>query len=253
MTQVLPVWIGFDQREAEAADVCAMSIRRRASEAVHIRMLDERTLRYIGLFNRTWHAEGTQRIDDRDGRPFSTAFTFTRFMVPALQCYDGWALYCDCDFLFTADIAGLFALADPRFAVQVVKHDHVSRESLKMDGQRQTDYHRKNWSSAILWNCAHPSNKFLTVRAVNHESGQWLHAFGWLRDDEIGDLPPTWNWLAGVNEPLDEIPCAVHYTLGTPNMSGHEQTPLAQLWLNERLARRGLVGPLPTERLRAIG
>lgn len=252
MNDVLPVWIGFDQREAEAADVCAMSIKRRASKAVHIRMLDERTLRYIGLFDRTWHAEGAQKIDDRDGRPFSTSFTFTRFMVPALQCYEGWALYCDGDFLFTADLAGLFALADPKYAVQVVKHEHVPSEREKMDGQRQTIYPRKNWSSAILWNCAHPSNKFLTVHAVNHEPGQWLHGFGWLRDDEIGTLPETWNWLAGVNEPMDEIPCAVHFTLGVPNMPGYEKSPLAQLWFNERAARRCVSGPLPTERLRAI-
>jgi len=249
---VLPIWIGFDQREAEAADVCAASIRRRASKAVHIRMLDERALRYNGWYDRPWRVENGSRIDQRDQKPFSTDFAFTRFLVPALSLYAGWSLFCDGDFLFTADIAGLFALADERFAVQVVKHAHVPRETEKMDGQRQEKYHRKNWSSLILWNCSHPSNRFLTTHAVNYEPGQWLHAFGWLRDEEIGELPITWNWLAGVSEPIDEIPCGIHYTTGGPWFENCQDVPYGKLWLNEKGSRRGLSGPLPSERLRSI-
>lgn len=247
----LPIFIGFDQREAEAADVCARSIARRASTAVYIRKLDERALRYNGWYDRPWRIENGGKIDQRDGKPFSTDFAFTRFMVPALQLYQDWALFCDGDFLFTADIAGLFALADPKYAVQVVKHDHVPRETEKMDGQRQTKYHRKNWSSLILWNCAHSSNRLLTQHAVNYEPGQWLHAFGWLRDEEIGPLPLTWNWLSGVSKPLDDMPCGIHYTLGGPWFANCQDVPLAKIWLNEKASKRHAAGPTPTEYLRA--
>lgn len=251
MNDILNVFIGYDQREAEAWDVCRHSIARRSSKPVHFVKLDERALRYNGWYDRPWRMDGATKIDQRDGKPFSTDFAFSRFLVPALSLHQGWAAFCDGDFLFTADLAALFALADPSFAVQVVKHHHVASESSKMDGVAQTNYFRKNWSSLILWNCEHPSNKFLTTHAVNHEPGQWLHAFGWLRDEEIGELPVTWNWLSGVSEPIEEVPAGIHYTLGGPWFPNCQDVPYAKLWLNERLSRRGFSGPLPTERLRA--
>lgn len=253
-TDVLNVFIGFDQREPEAWDVCRHSIARRSSKAVHFVKLDERALRYNGWYNRPWRVDNETgcKIDQRDGKPFSTDFAFSRFLVPALSLYSGWALFCDCDFLFTADIAGLFSLADPQYAIRVVKHQHIPTEQEKMDGQRQEKYHRKNWSSLILWNCEHPSNRYLTTHAVNYEPGQWLHAFGWLRDEEIGEIPLTWNWLSGVSKPTEELPCAIHYTLGGPWMDNCRDVPLAEHWLKERDSRRAHGRPTPTERSRSI-
>ena len=66
-----------------------------------------------------------------------------------------------------------------------------------MDGQKQTIYPRKNWSSFILFNCSHPSNKKLSVELVNSETGAFLHQFKWLNDNEIGSLDERWNWLEG--------------------------------------------------------
>lgn len=255
MSEPLAVFIGYDQREEDAWNVCRLSMARRSSVPVHAVKLSERALRYNGWYDRPWKMEGAQKVDVRDGKPFSTDFAFTRFLVPALALYEGWALFCDCDFLFTADIARLFDLADENFAVQVVKHRHDPAETVKMDGVVQTRYHRKNWSSLILWNCAHPSNRFLTTQAVNHEPGQWLHAFGWLKDAEIGELPITWNWLSGVSEPLpgNAIPCGIHYTLGGPWFETCRDVPYADLWLAERQSRRAVeCGPRPTEQLRAL-
>jgi lipopolysaccharide biosynthesis glycosyltransferase len=253
MNDVLSIYIGYDQREDEAWEVCRKSLERRSTTALHVVKLEERALRYNGWYDRPWRIEGGQKVDDRDGKPFSTDFAFTRFLVPALALHQGWALFCDGDFLFTADIAGLFELADPRYAVQVVKHRHDPVETVKMDGVQQTKYHRKNWSSLILWNCEHPSNKLLTTAAVNHEPGQWLHAFGWLRDEEIGEIPLTWNWLSGVNEASDQLPCGIHYTLGIPTMRGCENFPYAANWMAERDSTRTARRPLPTEQLRALG
>lgn len=242
MSEVLDYYIGWDTRELRAYDVCRQSAIRHCAKPLHIVPLMERALRYIGLYDRPWEARDGQKYDIRDGKPFSTDFSFTRFLVAAMQQYQGWALYSDCDFLWTADLCDLFSLARDDYAVMCVKHDHVPTETEKMDGVKQTKYHRKNWSSLVLWNCAHPSNKFLTTQAVNHESGQWLHAFGWLRNDEIGALPMTWNWLAGVNHnwvPLDP-PKGIHFTLGTPDMAGHEKSPYAQRWLAEEARNRPL-------------
>ncbi len=229
------VYIGYDEREDDAFQVCRLSLARRTSQPLHIVKLDQAILRDIGMYDRPWHFEGVDRIDDRDGRPFSTDFTFSRFTVPSLMLFQGWALFCDCDFLFTEDIQALFDLADPQFAAMVVKHSHVPTETIKMDGVTQTRYHRKNWSSIILWNCAHKSNRVLTPELVNHKPGGWLHAFSWLRDEEIGEVPMHWNWLVGVdNWPLMGIPSGIHYTLGVPSMPGHETDPYADLWLEEQ-------------------
>jgi lipopolysaccharide biosynthesis glycosyltransferase len=248
------IYVGYDAREHEGWEVCRDSILRRSSMPVHIVPLEQNALRDAGMYRRRWYRNDRgQRIDSGDGRPFSTDFTFSRFLVPALSLYRGWALFCDCDFMFTADIAGLFAMADDRYAAMCVKHEHVPTEALKMDGEQQTRYRRKNWSSLVLWNCEHPSNRHLTLDCVNQMKGQWLHAFDWLSDDQIGALPRSWNWLAGCDEiPQGTVPCGIHFTLGIPTMAGHENAPYAELWRAERESHRAPYHPLPTELLRGI-
>lgn len=250
----LPVFIGYDPREDQAFDVCRLSLARRSSVPLHIVKLDARALRYNGLLSRPYTTlPGGQRIDDRDGKPFSTEFAFSRFLVPALCLYQGWALFCDCDFLFTADIAGLLAHADERYAALCVKREHVPHEASKMDGVAQQAYPRKNWSSLVLWNCAHRKNERVIGRkSVNTMPGAWLHGFSWLDDADIGELPPTWNWLAGVDAAPSEPPCGIHFTLGVPSMRGHENAPYADLWRAEIASGRGPCSPLPSERARAF-
>ena len=235
MTEPLPIFVGFDdQREPEAYDVCRASLLRHASAPLHIVKLDQAALRRSGWYRREWrHVEG-QRVDLGDLKPFSTDFAFTRFLVPALSLYQGWALFCDGDFLFTQDVARLFALADDRYAVMCVKHDHDPAETSKMGGIVQSRYHRKNWSSLVLWQCGHPSNAVLTGYMVNNFAGQWLHAFNWLNDDEIGGLPLEWNWLSGVSHALPSVPAGIHFTLGVPTLPGCADAPYADLWRAER-------------------
>lgn len=221
------IFIGFDSRESDAYRVCEKSILRFGHHC--ITPLKEIPLRLSGLYDRPYTVTGSQRYDTRDSKPFSTEFSFTRFLVPALNQYEGWALFCDCDFLFRADPAELFALRDDKYAVMCVKHEHQPTEAMKMDGQMQTVYFRKNWSSLVLWNCGHESNKKVTGKAVNFMPGGFLHAFKWLKDSEIGGLPEAWNWLEGHSSPTWE-PKAVHFTRGVPSMPGYENVPYADEW-----------------------
>ena len=150
----------------------------------------------------------------------STQFTYSRFLVPKLTNYEGWAVFCDCDFIFLADISNLFKNLDENKAVYCVKHDYTPKEKHKMDGQKQTIYPRKNWSSFILYNCSHPSTKQLTVEKVNNETGAYLHQFKWCEDDEIGSLDERWNWLEGWTSGHNkDEPYAVHFTRGGPWLS----------------------------------
>lgn len=236
MDDVLRIYIGWDQREDEAYQVCKTSIVRRTSAPVHITPLKVNDLVYRGVYKRSWtRNQKGQRIDSRDGKPFSTDFSFSRFLVPALQGYRGWAVFVDCDFLFRADIAELFAYAEQGRdkACFVVQHRHDPKELYKMDGQEQTRYRRKNWSSLILWNCAHPAHRALTVEAVNEKPGSWLHGFEWLKDEEIGSLPVEWNWLEGWSPP-DIKPKAVHYTRGGPWFDDYQNVEYAKDWTREK-------------------
>lgn len=220
----LRVYVGWDEREDIAYQVCRHSLLRHASIPVTVVPLRQNELRERGLYS-------------RPADPLAaTEFTYTRFLVPCLAGYEGWALYCDCDFLWRADVAALLALADSRYGAMCVHHDHRPSETTKMDGKTQTVYPRKNWSSLILYNCAHAATRRLTPEVVNQETGAYLHRFQWLRDEEIGALPETWNWLEGWNaRPLagQGHPNVIHYTRGGPWFDKWRSVDYADLWLSE--------------------
>lgn len=231
------VYVGYDPREHIASAVCCSSVRRRSQvPAVEIKLKDQLIRQ---LYRRPYERQGNQYIDGVSGKKFSTQFSFSRFLVPYLNSYSGWAVFCDCDFLFLASVDELFGLANEDFAVMVVKHQHDQLEPTKMDGVVQTPYGRKNWSSLVLWNCGHPANRAVTPGAVNREDGLWLHQFQWLRDDQIGALPMSWNYLVGVNtrEQCPEVKAA-HFTLGGPWFSGYEAVEFADEWRQEMLDYR---------------
>ncbi len=214
----MKAFIGYDIREDIAYQVCEYSLQAHTPD-IKIEALDLRELQDSGLYNRP-----------RD--PLSTTeFTYTRFLVPYLQEYRGWALFCDCDFLWLSDVDALWKQADDRYAVMVVKHDYRPPATIKMDNCRQTVYPRKNWSSMILWNCAHASNRALTPDLINTQSGQYLHRFQWLQDHEIGSIDKTWTWLVGwYQEPEDGDPRALHYTEGGPWFKRYRRCEYHKIW-----------------------
>ena len=57
----------------------------------------------------------------------STEFTFTRFLVPALANYKGWALFCDSDIVFLKDVKELFDFKYEDFTLV----DYVAEPNIK--------------------------------------------------------------------------------------------------------------------------
>ncbi|UUX48396.1 hypothetical protein NUH88_13335 [Nisaea acidiphila] len=219
----LRIFIGWDSREPIAYDVCVHSLERTSHGPLAIEPLKQDELRAQGLYS-------------RDIDPLaSTEFTYTRFLVPHLAGYEGWALFCDCDFLWTRDVADLFAAATDDKALICVQHDYRPTERTKMDGKVQTVYPRKNWSSMMLLNCGHPANAALTPDIVNRESGAFLHRFQWLDDSLIGGVDHTWNWLEGwYDKPADgNPPAAIHYTRGGPWFDEWQDVDYGDLWSAE--------------------
>ena len=192
-----------------------------------LNMLHLPTLQAIGFYNRpTKKLKNGGLWDVISDAPMSTEFAITRFLVPVLSGFSGWSGFCDSDFLFFSDIGKVFEKLDPKYAVYCVKHKYSPPTGTKMDGQTQTVYERKNWSSFMIFNCKHPANKYLTVENVNKDTGRDLHRFHWLKDEEIGALDESWNWLEG-HSSSEIIPDAVHFTRGTPDMEGYENVPYA--------------------------
>jgi lipopolysaccharide biosynthesis glycosyltransferase len=236
----LSIFIGFDSREAVTADVLSHSIKKRTDAKVDIQYLKHRELRKRGFFKRPWliESETGEFKDLIDNKPFSTEFSHTRFLVPALMKYKGWALFQDSDMLCLSDIKKLFALCDDKYAVMCVKHQHkVNGLTMKMDGRQQLSYHRKNWSSFVLFNCSHPSNKILTPAEVNSMKGSDLHSFAWLKDHEIGELPTTYNFIPGVSPKMPHssggMPDVIHYTEGGPWFDECKDGPYFGMWTHE--------------------
>lgn len=214
---MIPIFIGYDPRESVAYHVCSNSLLRHSSQPLALTPL---ALQNLGQYAESHH----------DG---SNQFIYSRFLVPHLMQYQGWALFMDGDMIVREDIEQLWSLRDETKAVMCVHHNYKTRAATKYLGARNENYPRKNWSSVVLWNCAHPKHRVLTPEFIQQATGAQLHRFTWLDDADIGALPIEWNWLPdefGANEQAKLL----HWTLGTPCFKDYAHSPMAQEWHAER-------------------
>jgi lipopolysaccharide biosynthesis glycosyltransferase len=214
----IPIFIGYDPREAIAYHVCANSIIRHASQPVAIIPL---ALNLFQDYTET-HTDG------------SNQFIYSRFLVPHLMRFTGWAIFIDGDMIVRGDIAELWNLRESDKDVMVVKHDYKTRMTEKYLGAKNEDYPRKNWSSVILWNCANHPIQRLTPEFIEKSTGAELHRFSWIDDDRIGELPPEWNWLPDEYGPNPDAKL-LHYTLGAPCFHEFATTNMSDEWHRERM------------------
>lgn len=215
---MINIFIGYDPRESIAYHTCVNSIIRHASKPVSITPLALTTMKDYN----EQHTDG------------SNQFIYSRFLVPHLMNYNGWALFIDGDMLLRDDIHKLWELRDESKAVMVVKHNYQTTSPVKYLGSKNENYPMKNWSSVILWNCNHPLNKSVTPEFVQNASGATVHRFTWLTENDIGELPIEWNWLPDEFGENDNAKL-LHYTLGTPCFHDFALTPMANEWHRERL------------------
>jgi lipopolysaccharide biosynthesis glycosyltransferase len=213
---MINIFVGYDPKESVAYHVCTNSIIRTSSSLISIKPL---ALNLISSYKET-HTDG------------SNDFTYTRFLVPYLMNYTGWAIFIDGDMILKNDITELWNMRDESKAVMVVKHDYKTKLNKKYFNSYNENYPRKNWSSVILWNCKHPANLAITSSFVENATGEYLHRFKWLEDHLIGELPIEWNWLP---DELGENTDAklLHYTLGIPCFKEFEDTPQSNEWRSE--------------------
>jgi hypothetical protein len=234
------VYMGFDPREKIAYDVAEFSLHRRTTTPYNVVPLKASDLARDGHLWRTVAVQNGQMWDVISEAPMSTEFAISRFLTPILhrQAYgkEGWALFVDCDVLFLEDLDRLFDLCDDRYAVMCVQHEYTPKPGVKMDKQQNPIYSRKNWSSVMLFNCAHASNDLLTTDVVNSVPGRDLHRFFWLEDGDIGTLPKEWNSLIGEKGYDIDTAKIAHYTLGGPWLGNKIDDKADKVWLDERWA-----------------
>lgn len=208
---MIPIYVGFDQREAVAYHTFCQSVLEKSSVPVSFTPLALNTL-------------CTYKETHTDG---SNAFIYSRFLVPYLNRYEGWAIFADGDMICDADIKELWDMRDPSYAVMVVKHDYKTKHPTKYLGNKNEDYPRKNWSSVILWNCGHKDNLVLTPNYIEGASGRMLHRFEHLEDRKIGELPQEWNKLVLEQPGYAKL---YHYTIGTPCFEEYAKCDKADKW-----------------------
>lgn len=219
----LQIFVGWDPREDIAWRVCRHSILSRTNpDLISVQPLVQRELRQNGLY--------TRPVDLKA----STEFSLTRFLTPALAGSEGFAIFMDCDFLLQTDIIEVLNEVDPSNAVSVVQHDYTPTPGIKMDGQIQYAYPRKNWSSFIVFNLKHPAVRALTADVVNRSEPAYLHRFAWVDDKAIGALNRDWNFLVGwYPVAASKKPRALHYTNGGPWFENYADCDYADAWRAE--------------------
>jgi len=218
MSDIIPIFIGYDPREAIAFHVCANSIIRQASQPVSIIPL---ALNLLQDYTET-HTDG------------SNQFIYSRFLVPHLSRFSGQAIFIDGDMIVRGDIAELWNLRELDKDVQVVKHDYKTKMTEKYLGSKNEDYPRKNWSSVMIFNCGSYPTRKLTPEYIQKSTGAHLHRFEWADDERIGELPIEWNWLPDEFGPNPDAKL-LHYTLGTPSFHEFATTPMGDEWHRERI------------------
>ena len=217
------VYIGYDDRERVGYHVCASSILRRTSLDVAFHPV--RGHKVVG----------------------STQFNPGRFDIARRNGYRGWALWCEADMLFRADVEELLAYADPRFDVLVVPHDYRTKFPTKFLGQPNPDYPRKNQSSLMLINCMGAAWQRL-AEGKSYKFGaplSWtleeMHRFAFIDEERIGELPMAWNHIVMEYGPNPAAKVA-HFSIGLPIWPEYADCEFADEWRAEREAMLAFEG-----------
>jgi hypothetical protein len=213
------VFIGYDAKEEKNYQTCVYSIRKHTRFQLEIIPLVQKNLRDTKIYNRP--------ADERA----SNEFSITRFLTPYLAGHKGHAVFMDCDMIITRSIIEVLDYANNDHALTCVKHDYIPKENSKFLGQKQEAYPRKNWSSFVMWNCGHELTRQLTPELVDTAAPSFLHRFEHFPNESIGAFPMEFNWLVGEYGIMkDKIPFNLHYTLGSPQFEGYEETEYADVW-----------------------
>lgn len=254
--QTYHIFVGYDEREHEVFQVCKHTLEKYSSVPIKVHKLHHKPLRDMGLLTREWKIDSRgQYIDLVDGRPFSTQFTFSRFLLPEIwksindPNKSPLVMFVDCDFVYLKDIGLMFQKIEDqknrfgtRHAVYCVQHDYKPDNTVKMDGIEQSKYNKKLWAAMMVFDMDHAKNHLLDSETVNTATGRDLMQMFWVDDNtEIGRIAEEWHFIPSHSERNTNDIAAIHYTEGGPWFPNYRTCKYGNLWFkayNEYLASK---------------
>jgi hypothetical protein len=252
------VFVGVDESQLLAAEVLEHTIRQHASGPVEVTPMT--------------HVKAPMPKDKRN-RP-RTAFSFSRFAIPALCGYEGRALYVDADMQVFDDLAGLWRIPFDGAKVLCTNQPEPP-EKWRGSGH----FHPGRQMSVMMLDCgAIDWDVTEIVRGLDegrYTYEQLMFEMCLLPPEQVTDgLPPEWNHLEHFEPGSTKL---LHYTIVPTQPWKNDENPLRGIWeesfvraweegaiepeLLDRQIRKGhvkkslrsLVSPLPEAAPRAPG
>ncbi len=230
------IFVGYDAKENIPYQVLSYMLHQVSGVDVKVVPLVTNELRKVGLYTRkeTVCPHTGQRLDvaNEITVPFSTDFSFTRFLVPTISHIlglQGWVLFMDCDFMSVGPLTNLYTQLQTKFKdskLALVKHDFTPTTTSKMDGVTQLPYSCKLWSSFMCFNMDSEVHKLIPYTQVNSLTGKQLHQFFWYEEpiNDIVALPESYNFVPGHSDASKDTPILVHFTEKAPWFHGANKT-----------------------------
>jgi hypothetical protein len=170
-------------------------------------------------------------------RPYAnqnTEFTYSRFLIPYLENYEGYSIFVDDDFIFTKNLLSMFYWLHPDNAVACIQYPQYKHDETKFNGAVNIDYPCKLWSSMMIFNNGHEDCKKLTPEVVNTWTGAQLHQFEWT--DKISSIPEKFIFTEGYDNPEEKWDVSgYHYTRGGPWINDMDSSKITRLEAYEKM------------------
>ena len=231
----LNIYIGYDSRHSDLAELCKKCLAHGINWGFGGGDINGSMTKWrpeIKFLDISKIPEYT-----RDYANQSTEFTYSRFLIPYLENYEGFSIFLDDDILFDGSILPMFYFMNPDDAVACIQYDFDKYVDTKFNGEKNVSYPKKLWSSLMIFNNGHEDCKKLTPEVVNTETGKYLHQFEWT--DAISEIPEWFVFTEGHD--TDETkwrPLAVHYTRGGPWIEGMDTSEIQHLNIYEKLLNK---------------
>jgi hypothetical protein len=170
-------------------------------------------------------------------RPYAnqnTEFTYSRFMIPYLENYEGFSMFVDDDLFFTETPLRMFYYMRPEDAVACIQYRQYDHVKTKFNGAVNIDYPCKLWSSMMFFNNGHEDCKKLTPEVVNTWTGAQLHQFTWT--DKISKIPEKYIFTEGYDDPVEKWHYSgIHFTRGGPWIDNMDVSIIDNLDVYEKI------------------
>jgi len=221
----LNIYIGYDSTMDDLDKICEHSIL----EGIRRALPQGDIMPYCGLTPEIKLLDISKLPDyNREYANQSTEFTYSRFLIPYLENYEGFSIFLDNDFIFKKNILPLFFYLNPDDAVACIQYPHYEHDTTKFDGEVNIDYPCKLWSSLMVFNNGHEDCKKLTPEVVNTWTGKQLHQFEWT--DAISPIPQKYIFVEGYDDPEEKWDYSgIHYTRGGPWIKGMDTNDINNL------------------------